>query len=262
MSEAMQVVLLCGGLGTRLREETEFRPKPMVNIGDRPILWHIMKIYAHYGYHDFILALGYKGEMIRNYFCNYELMNNDVTIELGKPEKICIHHGHEESGWRITMANTGEKALKGARLKRVQRYITGDTFMVSYGDGVADIDLHALLAFHRSHGKLATLTGINVASRFGELKLNGEQVEVFSEKPEEASGLINGGYFVFNRGIFDYLSEDDGCDLEVGALEEAARSGQLMAYKHPGFWACMDTLRDMDYLNRLWTERKASWKVW
>ena len=262
MSEPMQVVVLCGGLGTRLREETEFRPKPMVNIGDRPILWHIMKTYAHYGYHDFVLALGYKGEMIKNYFCHYELMNNDVTIELGHPEKLCIHQCHEESGWRITMANTGEKALKGARLKRVQRYITGDTFMVTYGDGLADIDLHALVAFHRSHGKLATVSGINVASRFGELKVEGDQVVAFSEKPEVASGLISGGYFVFNRGVFDYVAEDDACDLEIGALEEIARSGQLMVYKHPGFWACMDTLRDMDYLNRLWVEGKATWKVW
>jgi glucose-1-phosphate cytidylyltransferase len=262
MSEPMQVVVLCGGLGTRLREETEFRPKPMVSIGDRPILWHIMKIYAHYGYHDFILALGYKGEMIKNYFCHYELMNNDVTIELGHPEKLCIHQGHEESGWRITMANTGEKALKGARLKKVQRYISGDTFMVTYGDGLADIDLHALLAFHRGHGKLATVSGINVASRFGELRVEGDQVVAFCEKPEVASGLVSGGYFVFNRGVFDYVSEDDACDLEIGALEEIAHSGQLMVYKHPGFWACMDTLRDMDYLNRLWAERKASWRVW
>ena len=258
----MKVVILCGGLGTRLREETEFRPKPMVNIGDRPILWHIMKIYADYGYKDFVLALGYKGEMIKNYFCHYELMNNDVTIELGKPDNICIHHAHEENGWKITLANTGEDTLKGARLKKIQKYVTGDTFMVTYGDGVADIDIGALLSFHKSHGKLATLTGINPASRFGELKVEGDRVGAFSEKPKNGNGFVNGGFFVLNRAVFDYLSEDDSCDFEIGALEEIARQGDLMVYKHKGFWACMDTLRDAEYLNRLWTEGKAKWRVW
>lgn len=180
----MKVVILCGGLGTRLREETEFRPKPMVNIGVKPILWHIMKIYAHYGHKDFILALGYKGDMIKNYFCHYELMNNDVTIELGKPEQVCIHQGHEESGWRITLADTGEKSLKGARLKMVEKYIADETFMMSYGDGIADVDLNALLAFHKSHGKIATLTGINPMARFGELKVVGDQVTHFPKNPK------------------------------------------------------------------------------
>ena len=258
----MKVVILCGGLGTRLREETEFRPKAMVNIGDKPILWHIMKIYAAYGHKDFVLALGYKGDTIKNYFCHYELMNNDVTIELGEPEKICIHQKHEENGWKVTLANTGEDTLKGTRLKRVQKYVTGDSFMVTYGDGVADIDLNALVSFHNSHGKLATLTGINLASRFGELKVKGDSVEAFSEKPENGSGLINGGFFVLNRGVFNYLSDDDSCDFEIGALEEIARQGELMVYKHKGFWACMDTLRDMEYLNRLWTEGKTMWRVW
>ena len=258
----MKVVILCGGLGTRLREETEFRPKAMVNIGDKPILWHIMKIYAAYGHKDFVLALGYKGDMIKNYFCHYELMNNDVTIELGEPGKICIHQKHEENGWKITLANTGEDTLKGTRLKRIQKYITGDCFMVTYGDGVANIDLNALVSFHKRHGKLATLTGINLASRFGELKVKGDSVEAFSEKPENGSGLINGGFFVLNRGVFDYLSDDDSCDFEIGALEEIARQGELMVYKHKGFWACMDTLRDMEYLNRLWSEGNTMWRVW
>ena len=258
----MKVVILCGGLGTRLREETEFRPKPMVNIGNRPILWHIMKVYAAYGHKDFVLALGYKGEMIRNYFCHYELMNNDVTIELGKPERLCIHHAHEDDGWKITLANTGEDTLKGARLKKIQKYITGDTLMVTYGDGVANIDMGALLSFHKSHGKLATVTGINPASRFGELKVKGDEVGAFSEKPKNGNGLVNGGFFVLNRAVFDYLSEDDSCDLEIGALEQIARQGELMVYKHKGFWACMDTFRDMEYLNRLWAEDKAEWKVW
>lgn len=262
MADQIKVVILCGGLGTRLREETEFRPKPMVNIGPRPILWHIMKYYSQFGCHEFVLALGYKGEMIKNYFCHYELMNNDVTIQLGKPENMCIHHSHDEAGWQITLANTGEKTLKGARLKKVEEYITNDTFMMTYGDGISDVDINELLAFHKSHGKIATVTGINPASRFGELRTDGDRVESFSEKPQNGEGLINGGFFVFNRAIFDYLSSDDSCDLEVGPLEQIARKGQLMVYKHRGFWACMDTLRDTEYLNKLWNDGQAKWKTW
>jgi glucose-1-phosphate cytidylyltransferase len=262
MSEIVKVVILCGGIGTRLREETEFRPKPMVNIGERPILWHIMKYYAHFGMRDFVLALGYRGEMIKNYFCHYELMNNDVTIELGQPEKICIHHSHDEVGWKITLADTGEKTLKGGRLKKVQKYISDETFMMTYGDGIADVDIRALLAFHRSHGRMATVTGINPASRFGELKIEGDGVVSFSEKPQNGEGLVNGGFFVFNRSVFDYLNPSDSCDLEIGPLEDIARKGQLMVYKHRGFWACMDTLRDMEYLNKIWESGQAQWKVW
>ncbi len=259
----MKLVILCGGLGTRLREETEFRPKPMVNIGNRPILWHIMKLYAHHGYTEFILALGYKGDMIKQYFFHYELMNNDITIELGKPEQLCIHQSHGEIGWRITLADTGEKALKGARLKRVEQYIDDDDiFMVTYGDGLANVDINSLINFHKSHGKLATLTGINPASRFGELKIKDNQVAAFNEKPNESDGLINGGFFVFNRGFFDYLSAEDECDLEIGVLEKIASKGELMVFKHMGFWACMDTIRDMEYLNKLWSEGQAEWKVW
>ena len=262
MNDRLQVVILCGGLGTRLREESEFRPKPMVNIGQRPILWHIMKTYAHYGHQNFILALGYKGEMIKNYFCHYELMNNDVTIELGKPNHIDIHHSHSEDGWRVTLVDTGEKALKGARLKRVERFLTGETFMLTYGDGVTNMDINALLDFHKSHGKLATVTGINPASRFGELKIDGDRVESFNEKPHDGNTLINGGFFVFNRAILDYLTDRDSCDLEMGPLEKISQEGQLMVYRHHGFWACMDTLRDMEYLNRLWDENRAGWKIW
>jgi len=258
----MKVVILCGGLGTRLREETEFRPKPMVNIGIRPILWHIMKIYAHYGHDDFILCLGYKGEMIKEFFYHYELMNNDVILELGAPEKTRICDGHDEKGWRVTLVNTGEKALKGARLKKIEKYIDDTVFMMTYGDGIADIDINALLAFHKGHGKMATVTGINPATRFGELKITGDRVEAFFEKPKNSSEHISGGFFVFNRGIFDYLTADDSCDLEFGALETIARKGELMVYKHPHNWACMDTLRDTEYLNKLWDNNKAFWKVW
>ena len=258
----MKAIILCGGIGTRLKEETEYKPKPMVEIGNRPILWHIMKIFAHYGIKDFVLSLGYKGEMIKEYFYNYEILSNDFTIELGNKKAIEVHSINSERNWRVTLADTGDKALKGARLKRVEKYIDDDQFMMTYGDGVADVDIRDLLEFHQGHGKLATVTGINPASRFGELKIKGNQVESFSEKPQNGAGLINGGFFVFNRGIFDYLSNNDSCDLEVGALEQIAREGQLMVYKHRGFWACMDTIRDMEYLNKLWAEGKAFWKVW
>lgn len=260
----MQTIILCGGLGTRLREETEFRPKPMVNIGSKPVLWHIMKIYAMHGHTDFVLPLGYKGHIIKDYFCHYEQMNNDVTIELGKPNAVCTHQCHDESGWKITLADTGEKTLKGARIKRVQKYITDETFMLTYGDGVADIDINRLLEFHNSHGCLATVTGVDPLSRFGELQVTGDTVQSFQEKPQmsHGSGIISGGFFVFNRGIFDYLNAADDCDLEYGALERLATQGQLKVYKHDGFWFCMDTLRDMDALNKMWAEGKAPWKIW
>jgi glucose-1-phosphate cytidylyltransferase len=259
---SMKVVILCGGIGTRLREETEYRPKPMVNIGDRPILWHIMKYYSRFGCNDFVLALGYRGEMIKNYFCHYELMNNDVTIELGQSENMHIHHSHDEVGWRITLANTGEKTLKGGRLKKVEKYITDDTFMMTYGDGIADVDINALLEFHQAHGKLVTVTGINPAARFGELKIDGDCVKSFTEKPPNGEALINGGFFVFHKSIFNYLTVDDSCDLEIGPLERLAKEGQLMVFKHRGFWACMDTLRDMEYLNKIWDDGLAQWKIW
>ena len=258
----MKVVILCGGLGTRLREETEFRPKPMVEIGGKPILWHIMKIYAYYGFKKFILCLGYKGEMVKEYFYNYEVLNNDFTIELGDKKNVKIHSNHTENGWQITLADTGDKALKGGRLKRVEKYVDDSVFLTTYGDGVANVDIKSLLAFHKNHGRLATVTGINPASRFGELKIKGDQVESFSEKPKNGSGLVNGGFFAFDKRIFDYLSTDDSCDLEIGPLEKIAAEGQLMVYKHRGFWACMDTIRDMEYLNKLWVDNKAFWKIW
>lgn len=258
----MKVVILCGGIGTRLKEETEFKPKPMIMIGDRPILWHIMKIYAHYGYNDFVLCLGYKGEIIKEYFYHYEIMVNDFQVTLGNKNDIKIFHNHDEKDWKITLANTGDKALKGARLKRVEKYIDSEDSMVTYGDGVADIDLHRLLEFHKSHGKIATLTGVKPLSRFGELQVEGEAVKEFAEKPQSAEGLINGGFFVFQKKIFDYLEDQDECDLEYGAFEKLAKEGQLMVYRHDGFWACMDNIRDMEYLNRLWVQGKALWKRW
>jgi len=258
----MNVVILCGGIGTRLKEETEFRPKPMVKIGNRPILWHIMKIYAHYGHTDFVLCLGYKGESIKEYFYNYEMLSGDFTLKLGQRNSLNFPRSLPECGWNITLADTGDVALKGARLKRVEKYVTGDTFMLTYGDGVADIDINELVAFHQSHGKLATVTGVRPLSRFGELHAKGQQVINFFEKPLASGSWISGGFFVFNREIFDYLEDRDDCDLEHGCLEKIATEGHLMVYQHDKFWACMDNIRDMEYLNRLWAENKAEWKVW
>ena len=259
----MEVFIWCGGLGTRLREETEYRPKPMVNIGPRPILWHIMKMFSHYGHTDYVLALGYKGDMIKQYFANYELMNCDVTVCLGDRKKVCLHNNHDEADWKVTLLSTGIKNLKGSRLKKAERFIKGDTFFATYGDGLADVNLEALLEFHWSHGKLVTLTGVSPTSRFGELKVRGNQVFSFREKPLEGKGgLVNGGFFVLQRSIFDYLDEHENCDFEIGPLEKIANEGQLMVYRHDGFWACMDTLRDMEYLNGLWDEGRAKWRVW
>lgn len=257
----MKTVILCGGLGTRLKEETDFRPKPMVPIGNRPILWHIMKIYAHYGFKDFVLALGYKGEMIKEYFQHYELMNNDVTLELGKPENCLIHQNHSEVGWKVTLADTGQQALKGARLKKIEKYIDGDEFMMTYGDNVSNVDIPALLEFHRSHGKIVTITGAIPTSQFGKLTIQPDNSASFAEKPKDDS-FVNGGFCVFNRDIFSLLTEDDNCDLESGVLEELSAQGQVKVYQHHGFWKNMDTFRDMEYLNKLWDEGQAEWKIW
>ena len=259
----MKTIILCGGEGTRLREETEFCPKPMVKIGQRPILWHVMKTYAQQGHSDFILALGYKGRMIKDYFIHYEFMNSDISLELGKPEVCAYQSNHDEAGWKITLADTGIKTLKGGRLKRVQKYIADDTFMMTYGDGLCTVDINKLIAFHKAHGKIATVTGINPAVQFGQLRADGDRVEAFREKPTDTdNGLANGGYFVLDRRIFDYVSDDDECDFEYGPLECLADMGELMVYRHKGFWACMDTMRDVEYLNRLWNEGEAAWKNW
>ena len=263
MKQNIPVVMLCGGIGTRLQEETEFKPKPMVNIGNRPILWHIMKIYAYYGFTRFILCLGYKGELIKEYFYHYELMNNDVTITLGSNSSFKVHNSHDENDWGITLCNTGLKALKGARLKKIEKYIDADQFMVTYGDGVADINIGELLNFHTSHGKIATVTGVRPKFlKFGELNIQEDQGIRLSEKPKYAGNYVNGGFFVFNRVFFDYLEERDDCELETEALGKISKKGELMAYKHDNFWACMDTIRDAEYLNDLWNKNQADWKVW
>jgi glucose-1-phosphate cytidylyltransferase len=258
----MKVVILCGGLGTRLREETVFIPKPMVQIGDRPIIWHVMKLYAHYGHTDFVLALGYKGEIIREYFYEYDLMNCDITVDLAHREPPKIHNNHNEQDWKVTLVDTGQATLKGGRLKRVEPYIGDDLLLVTYGDGLANVNINELIAFHRSHGRIATVTGVAVASRFGELNIEGDQVLAIAEKPQKSDDFANGGFFIFDRRIFDYLTPNEDCDLEVGALERVAQDGQLMVRRHAGFWGCMDTQRDRDYLNGIWEKGNAPWKVW
>lgn len=261
MNSKPKVVILCGGRGTRMEEETEIRPKPLVEVGGKPILWHIMKIYAHYGFNDFILCLGYKGYMIKEYFLNYEIMHSDFTLNLGTNDIQTYNKSHEKN-WQITFADTGEKSQTGARVKKIEKYIDGDIFMLTYGDGVADIDIHKLLQFHLSHGKIGTVTGVHPSSRFGELVIKKNNVVEFGEKPQVKEGFINGGFFIFNRKFFKYLEEDDNCFMEKEPLEQLARDKELKVYPHEGFWQCMDTRRERDILNRLWDSKQAPWKVW
>ena len=258
----MKVIILCGGKGTRLKEETEFKPKPLVLIGGKPIIWHIMKIYAHFGFRQFILCLGYKGSMIKEYFLNYKAMNNDFTIQLGGHNKIIFHGNHQENDWEVTLIDTGEETQTGARIKRVSQYIDEEVFMVTYGDGVADINIKELVEFHKAHGKMATITGVHPSSRFGELAVKNNNVANFHEKPQVKEGLINGGFFVFNRDFLNFLGEEENCFLEKEPLEKIAKDGQLMAYAHNGFWQCIDTYREMELLNSLWKTANPPWRVW
>jgi len=260
-NDKVTVVILAGGLGTRLREETEYRPKPMVNIGRWPVLWHIMKIFSQSHFNDFVICLGYKGDMIKDYFLQYRMMSNDFTIHLNR-RKVDIHNEQGHTPWKVTLADTGIRSMTGSRIKQIQKYVKGDTFLMTYGDGVADIDIKKLLQFHKSHGKLATITGVPPPSRFGELLVEGSRVVEFSEKPQTHRDLINGGFFVLDRKVFDYIDDDETSVFEKKPLERLASKGQLMVYPHKGFWHCMDTLRDMQYLNELWEKGDAPWKVW
>jgi glucose-1-phosphate cytidylyltransferase len=258
----MKVVILCGGQGTRLREETEFRPKPLVPVGERPILWHIMKLFSHAGLRDFVLCLGYKGNMIKEYFLNYEAMSNDFTISIGKRQAVDFHDAHAEPEFRVCLADTGQETMTGARLKRVARYLDGDTFVLTYGDGVADVNIEALLEFHRSHGKLATVTTVRPTSRFGIVDLEKDgRVSRFAEKPR-SQDWASAGFFVFDRRVLNYLDEGDDCVLEQGPVQRLSADGELMAYRHEGFFAAMDTYREYQYLNELWAKGDAPWKVW
>ncbi|MBI2061766.1 MAG: glucose-1-phosphate cytidylyltransferase [Nitrospirae bacterium] len=256
----MKVVILCGGLGTRLREETEFRPKPLVEIGGRPILWHIMKLYAHKGFREFVLCLGYRGSMIKEYFLNYEAMNNDFSIRLGHTEDVQFLGAHDEQDFRVTLADTGSTVETGERVKKIEKYIDEDEFMLTYGDGLADLDLEALLDFHRRSGRIGTVTIVRPPSRWGVVEL-GEQDRVrrFQEKPQ-LEGWVSAGFFVFGKKIFDYL--DGGVALEREPLRRLAEDGQLAAYRHSGFFQAMDTHRDYLLLNDIWARGQAPWKTW
>jgi glucose-1-phosphate cytidylyltransferase len=254
----MKIIILAGGFGTRLSEYTDAIPKPMVTIGGRPILWHIMRSYAHFGHKDFYLALGYKVELIKEYFLHYRSINGDFTVDLSSG--VVRSHHTDDTDWRVTLVNTGLESMTGGRVKRLQSFIGNEPFMLTYGDGVADIDLNALLKFHKKHGKMVTVTAVRPSARFGELEMEGEKVISFQEKPQASHGWINGGYFIIEPEFFD-LIEGDKAILEREPLEKAAATDQLMAYRHDGFWQCMDTKRDRDYLEELWGKGQALWRV-
>jgi glucose-1-phosphate cytidylyltransferase len=256
----LRVALLAGGLGTRLREETEFRPKPMVSVGNRPILWHIMRAYAHQGHQEFVVCAGYRGEIIKEYFREFQSEVSDFTVTLGSKGSIQFHDGFVEEGWQVTVADTGLNTMTGGRLFKARKYLDSETFMCTYGDGLANVDIKALLEFHNSHGKVATVTAVRPVSRFGVLDLSQSgEVEHFREKPQ-ADGWINAGFFVFNREIFNYLEENS--ILENEPMAALARAGQLMAFRHDGFWQPMDTYREFSMLNEMWNKGSAPWKVW
>lgn len=260
----MKVVILCGGKGTRLREETEYRPKPMVPIGGMPILWHIMKTYAHYGHTEFILCLGYKGEMIKDFFRNYRWATSDVTMRLGSTQSTTFHDRPGELDWTVTLAETGEDVMTAYRVRQIEKYLgEDDAFLLTYGDGVGDIDITATVDFHRETGRACTLTGVHPPGRFGELGIGPDAaITHFNEKPQSEGGYINGGYMVCDRRMFEYLPDDPGMMLERAPMDSLVRTKQLSVYKHDGFWQPMDTYQEFMLLNRIWAEDKAPWKVW
>lgn len=259
----MKVIILCGGQGTRLREETEYKPKPMVEIGGKPILWHIMKLYSKYGINEFVLALGYKGDVIRNYFLNYYYYNNDFTINLGNMEKIEVYDGGNcERNWKVTLVETGQESMTGFRTKVCGKYISEDNFMLTYGDAVSNVDIDKLLKFHLKQNTIGTVTGVYPPSRFGDLVIKGNLVEKFKEKQIETYDKmpINGGFFVFKKKFLDIIPEDKNCDLERKPMDFLVKDKQLSIYKHKGFWHCMDTYRDSIELNEMW-KKNHSWEI-
>ncbi|QLC67477.1 glucose-1-phosphate cytidylyltransferase [Flavobacterium sp. LPB0248] len=262
----MKTVILCGGYGTRIRDVAEDIPKPMIPIGGKPIIWHIMKTYAYYGYTNFVLCMGYKSEVIKDFFINYELRSADVTIQLGKKsEQVISEANHDEDGWRISLAETGLKSMTGARVKKIKKYIGEDShFMLTYGDGVGDIDIDALVKFHKSHGKMVTLTGVRPPGRFGELGIDedGTTITGFNEKPQASGGRINGGYFVCNREFLDLLSDAEDLVLEQEPMKKLVELRELKVFEHDGFWQPMDTSREYSLLNELYNNKKAPWVKW
>ena len=258
----MKTVILCGGYGTRIRDVSEDIPKPMIPIGPYPIVWHIMKYYASYGFNDFVLCLGYKKNVFKDFFINYEAHTKDCTISLGRNEEIKFHTDHDETDWTVTLADTGLNSLTGARVSRIKKYVGDEDFLLTYGDGVGDIDIDKLVDFHKSHGKILTVTGVRPPGRFGELVTENGQVTEFNEKPQAAGGVISGGYFVASSKIFDYLHDDESLMLEKEPMKKLVQDGQYMVYEHDGFWQPMDTSREYTLLNDLYNEGKAPWVKW
>lgn len=255
----MKVAILAGGFGSRLAEETEIKPKPMVEIGGKPMLWHIMKIYDTYGFKDFVIALGYKGDVIKRYMVDFATTQSNLTINM-KNGEVVVHDG-DKPEWTVELVDTGNKTMTGGRIKRLKPYLNNETFMLTWGDGVADIDIRQLLAFHRSHGKLATLTAVRPPARYGYMKFHDYQVLEFTEKPQIGEGWINGAFFVLEPGVFDYIDGDETV-WEREPLERLAQDGELMAYRHNSFWQCMDTLREKYILENMWESGSAQWKIW
>jgi glucose-1-phosphate cytidylyltransferase len=256
-----QVVILCGGMGTRIRDVAEDIPKPMIPVGNHPILWHVMKGYARFGFRRFILCLGYKSWVIKHYFLDYHLAQSDLTVELSTHSSVRVRRSEDLVDWEVTLAETGLETMTGGRVKAIERYIEGDHFMLTYGDGVSDVDLHALLEFHLRHDRIGTVTAVHAPGRFGEMELDGPLVTAFSEKPPVSRGRINGGFFVFKREFLGRLGQDRSLVLEREPLEALVADGELVAFPHDGFWHCMDNSRDYQYLNQLCAERKAVWAV-
>ena len=257
----MKVVILAGGLGTRISEESHLKPKPMITIGEQPILWHIMKYYSSFGFHDFVICCGYKGHIIKEYFADYYLYRSDVTFDFSAENRMTVHENVAEP-WRVTLVDTGLNTQTGGRIKRVQKYIGDEPFMLTYGDGVGTVDLNALLDQHRSSGKIATLTGVQPGGRFGVLDIEGQTVTGFREKAKEDGGWINGGFMALNPEVFHYLTDEEGCVFERQPLERLTLEGKLGIYKHKGFWQCMDTQRDKIWLEEHWEKGDAPWRVW
>jgi len=262
LDKDIPVIILCGGQGTRIRDAGDHVPKPMLQIGGYPILWHIMKIYAAHGYSNFVLALGYKSWVIKEYFLNYQAMGSDFQLCLGAKNEIRILEDRQPPNWRITFAETGEKTQTGMRVHTCRKYVHTDEFMVTYGDGVADVDVSALHAFHRAHGKAATVTGVMPPGRFGAMSVAGDAVVEFNEKRQAGGGLINGGFFVFRRSVFDVLGAGGDCMLETTPMNELVRAGELRMFRHDGYWEPMDTMREYLSLNRLWESGQAPWRIW
>ncbi len=257
----MKLVILAGGYGTRLGNLTNTIPKPMIQVGGRPLLWHIMKIYSHYGIKEFIICLGYRGNVIKDYFLHYESQNSDFTVDL-KKKSIEYHSNHCEDDWKVTLVDTGLDTLKGSRLKQVEEFLDDDVNLLTYGDGLADINILETLEFHKKTGKVITISGVHPPARFGELIADGDILTSFEEKSQTSQGLINGGYMVFNKELLSYLSADASCDLEVGVLDALAGEGKVAVFRHQGLWACVDHERDLNYLESVWRKGSAFWKKW